>query len=493
MRQLTRTLLLTTALGLAVPGLALAQDDTVPAGVEPAEEIEAAEPALDEPMPTEPAGPPIAVELDAPSYVTWIDGAVRDQPAGISERIATLPFGTRVTVTGEVAGSNWVRVELEDGTIGYMWAELLAPLQIGGPAGGDGGADGVTGDDVPDTAQAIGPLGPEGFTTNGTLSSTDINDYFSFSVDDWTEVTVALSGLSADVDVFLTDTSGYQYGAGMNAGTTPEELTVTIGPGSYFVYVSNYDATDTGYQLTLSATPGEEPPPDGGSNFYDRPTPLGVLETGAPLTVTEWVGPVDYEDYFGFEITDTKRVTVLLDGMTADADITLYGGRDWLYLASSTNYLAEPDQIIATLEPGYYVVGVNNAGNQTSYTLTLSAEDAEPLPPDSAGNYNEEALSIGDPTAGAISVTEWVGPLDSDDFFHISLSRTAEVAIVLRPASADADLDLLSANGMNYLASSASGGTNVDRIIQTLEPGDYNIRVYTYGGETSYTLDISAK
>lgn len=493
MKSFLRTLLMTTALSASLAGIAAAQDETAPDATAPdVVTTEEASPEM--------TAPPISVEMDAPYFVMWVEGAVRAEPSGGAARLTTLPFGTKVTVTGEVAGTDWVRVELEDGTVGYMWGELLNPMTVALPSTG-GTAPGTTtaagsgdGDgDTIDTATDIGALTPEGFSTSGTLSSTDLDDYFSFTVDGWTEVTADLTGIAADVDLILVDATSTEMGSSMNTDVEAEHLVATVGPGTYYLQVTNYAAADTPYDLVVSGAPGAEPPPDGGGNTLDAPTVLGAVDDTSPLTVSDWVGAQDYEDYYSFEITGTKKVTIRLDGMSDDADLSLFRASDGTYLAGSANYESEPDEITATLEAGTYVFSVANAGNQTDFTVTVSTEPGQPIPADTAGNFAEEATVIGDPTAGTLHEEGWVGIVDPDDYFSITLARPAEVAITLTPKDGNADLDLISGDGMNYIGSSANSDLNTDRIIQSLQAGTYLVHVFTYNGETSYTLDIGAK
>ena len=72
--------------------------------------------------------PPAAdFELDTldQDYVALKNANVRAGPSTDTQKLATLPAGSTVTVTGRVRGAEWVRVALPDGGVGYVWDQLL--------------------------------------------------------------------------------------------------------------------------------------------------------------------------------------------------------------------------------------------------------------------------------------------------------------------------------------------------------------------------------
>ncbi len=74
--------------------------------------------------PVAPTGPSI-VALDA-GYVTVTASNLRSEPATDGTRLATLPAGTAVRVTGKLADGSWVRIA-HAGGVAWVWGELVAP------------------------------------------------------------------------------------------------------------------------------------------------------------------------------------------------------------------------------------------------------------------------------------------------------------------------------------------------------------------------------
>src|SRR5882757_769062 len=108
MNSCLRRLLLGNVFALAALP-ALAQTVAAPAGAVD----NATPPVIDvaPPAPPAAAGPVMAEEMDALSFVTWASASVRAAPNGTAALQETLPFGTQVIVTGRLASGGWVRVQ----------------------------------------------------------------------------------------------------------------------------------------------------------------------------------------------------------------------------------------------------------------------------------------------------------------------------------------------------------------------------------------------
>lgn len=74
--------------------------------------------------------PPQVRTMDE-TFVTVKNANVRDRPNVRGARVATVAAGRQVEVTGSTADDTWLRVQLDDGTVGYVFAELLLPAGAG--------------------------------------------------------------------------------------------------------------------------------------------------------------------------------------------------------------------------------------------------------------------------------------------------------------------------------------------------------------------------
>jgi hypothetical protein len=88
----------------------------------------------------------------------------------------------------------------------------------------------------------------------GSLSPLNTLDYYSFTLNSYSSVNLALSGLSADADMELLNSNGEVLQTSPQSGTNPESLFTTLNAGSYYIKVYSGAETATDYRLSLSAT-----------------------------------------------------------------------------------------------------------------------------------------------------------------------------------------------------------------------------------------------
>lgn len=329
------------------------------------------------------AAPAMGAVVDGPHFVTWIEGYVRAEPSAGAERLATLPFGARIAVTGETGTGDWLRVELEDGRTGYVWAEVLRPARVALGAGVEGGAapgaapgpaavSDVSDDNTPATARAIDTPSAAPQTLSGRVGPDDPVDMYRFPVDDWTEVTLYVSGLSADADLTLLAEDGAVLGESLAGGTSDELLTVTVGPGSYVFEIYQFEG-ETDYTIEVTGAPGGPPPDDMVGNSPDQALDLGLVQGTAP-PVEDWVAPgQDDVDFVAFELAERSRVTVTLTGLSADADISLDDGQGYELVNSMVG--GNADELIETaLDAGRYYLRIYPFDGATDYILSVTAQ-----------------------------------------------------------------------------------------------------------------------
>lgn len=88
------------------------------------------------------------------------------------------------------------------------------------------------------------------------VGPTDANDYFKFTVTGPTKFDLALTGLSADADVYLVDSKGVAVVHSDNFGIAAEGIDVAnLAAGTYFVHVQSYQKASTHYVLDLFGIP----------------------------------------------------------------------------------------------------------------------------------------------------------------------------------------------------------------------------------------------
>lgn len=464
-----RAALLATVAGVAFwPVAALAQDESV----EP------------------PPGPVIAEEMDGLHYVTAMAANLRAAPAGDAETMARLAFGDTVFVTGRVQGIDWLRVETLEGQVGYMWAPNLTPMMVLSPGVADAGqaAPFEPDDDTLATAILLDPAaGPA--SSAGRVGPDDERDYYTFSVDDWSDIEVRIDGLSADADLSLLDSNGNVLAESVFAGSDPEEIFYLADAGVYYIQVYMFEG-ETGYDLTLATYPSDPPPADTAGDTFDGALDIGVVDAGE-VSQSEWVGAGDSLDYLRFEVVQRSLIMVTMDGMQADADIAIEDDFGSI-LSSSAEGGTYAEYMEIILDPGTYYLSVTPFSGSTPYVVTVAAEQAGPAPEDAAGDSITAARDLG-VLRGEMDATDWVGLSDADDYYRFEIDTAAQFVLRLDNLAADADVELSTDGGNSIVAESFAAGTEPEFIDTPLSPGTYYIRVYSFAGDTDYRLRLSAQ
>ena len=359
----------------------------------------------------------------------------------------------------------------------------------------------VSADVADNTLSAARNLG----VVNGSLTISDFvgnsdpSDFYRFQLTASNNLSLRLTGLSADADLYLIQDANHNgvvdrgeiLSYSVASGSNPEAIDLTgLAAGNYAIAVVQYQG-DTNYQLGITATPS------GAGGTLGTAANFGLL-TGQRST-SDFVTNANPQAFYRFELNATSNLNLTLNGLSADADLYLIrdsnnnGAIDANeVLAASTAPGVAPDTInVAGLAAGSYFVDVARYSGNTTYNLTLTA--------DAAGNTLNTARNIGS-LSSTQSFSDFVGNADPADYYRFSLSYTSNFSVNLSGLSADADVYLLrDANGNgaidpgDILASSIHAGTTPEAITFTnLAAGTYAVLVNQFSGNTNYDLQIAA-
>ena len=222
------------------------------------------------------------------------------------------------------------------------------------------------------TARAVGTLtATQSFSD--WVGSVDTNDYYSFNVGTQSNFSLSLTGLSADADVQLLNSSGGVIAISQNGGTTSESITSLLSAGTYYARVYPYSG-DTTYGLSLNAT--AVAPVDNAGNTLATARAVGTLT--ATQSFSDWVGSADIDDYYSFNVTTPSNVNLNLTGLSADVDLYLLNSSGTVI--SSSIYGTTSESITSQLSAGTYYARVNRYSGDTTYGLSLNATEVTPTP-----------------------------------------------------------------------------------------------------------------
>ncbi|NEP82904.1 MAG: peptidase S8, partial [Okeania sp. SIO3B3] len=171
-------------------------------------------------------------------------------------------------------------------------------------------------------------------------------------------------------------------------------------------------------------------------------------------------------------------------------------------ITDSTNFSTIDEAITRNLTAGTYIVEVESIDDaNTGYNLQLSATPR----PDLAGNTLDTSRQVG-ALVGTQTFNDWVGNIDSSDYYQFTLDSKRTVDIDISGLSDVTSLYLYNSSGdtFSYDANgNYQGSSYIWRITgetgsmsRVLNPGTYFVRVSDYntssGLGTNYNLNLSA-
>ena len=242
------------------------------------------------------------------------------------------------------------------------------------------------------SARNLGALTGDQSFSDYVGSLIDPNDYYRFTL-------ATDSSLSIDVDGEEgTDVRFEVYDSSENRFITSTDSTnLNLFSGDY--YVRAFPQTgSTDYTLNFETISRV----DQAGNSFDSARNIGVLTSGEQV-FSDWVGSIDGNDYYRFELLDNSSVNLSLDGLEANANIVLLNetGRR---VARSTNAGVVEDEIaVSDLTAGTYYLQVYQDASRTStnYTVSLSATpealtpfDVVSITPDTGSNTGQATVTI---------------------------------------------------------------------------------------------------
>lgn len=365
--------------------------------------------------------------------------------------------------------------------------------------------------DSRETADSLGLNSAGSGSVTGTAGfSTDSDDYYRIVAPWSTSATFTLSGMSADLDLRLFDSTGSQLASSTRSGTSDDSFAYDVSSGStYYVQVDPYNAAESSYSLSVSLAASQNDFVNGASvgdagDAANTAASLALNSSGQG-SVSGAVGySADSDDYFRLVAPWSANATITLSGLSADLDLRLYDSAG-AQLGSSAAGGTSSDSITYALTSGttYFVRVDPYTSASSNYALSVSLEAPEGADDSvngtsigDAGNSRTSADSVSLDSQGDAVVTGSAGfSGDSDDYYRIDAPWGGSATFSLTGLSEDLDLRLYNSSG-SQLASSTRGSTTSDSITYTLSNGGtYYLRVDPYSSASSdysLTIDLDA-
>ena len=230
---------------------------------------------------------------------------------------------------------------------------------------------------TPDPGNSLGAaLNIGSLVTSSTLfnnsvgSSSDTLDYYSFSLSEPRNIFTQLSGLSADLDLVLLDSSGNVIEASSGDGPAQETILFSeLSAGTYFFRVNQgVAAAASNYSLSVSVLPAQDP-----GNVLTAAYPVINLFPPTNVQIRGLVGGSDTDDYYALNLTSTNSFgSALLTPFGSNADLYLLNANGET-IAFSTAAGTAADSIPAvSLAAGTYFIRIPGGDTITDYRLVFN-------------------------------------------------------------------------------------------------------------------------
>jgi hypothetical protein len=307
----------------------------------------------------------------------------------------------------------------------------------------------------------------------------ELEDYYKLQIDKDSSLSLKLTGMSANANLFLYNSDKGLVESSQTLKTADEKILSNLTPGTYYIEVAGVGNIQTTYNLEVATT---TLPNNGAGNNPDNSKDLGAITT--PQTVSDWVGDIDNSDYYQLSLPQVS--TLELNLTNTKTNLSLYDNK-----GSAINSDYQTGKLVSNLQAGTYYVEVAPDYNVSSanYDLQVSATPRV----DTAGNTINTAQDIGTLGATAVTKTDWVGDIDTEDYYKFSLTGNSTLNLNLSGLTQNANLYLMDSNGYE-IAYSYQAGTTDESILKNLTTGTYYVRVDNYytGEDTNYNLQLSA-
>jgi pimeloyl-ACP methyl ester carboxylesterase len=227
------------------------------------------------------------------------------------------------------------------------------------------------------------------------IDLTDKRDYYSFTVDSKSSVSLNVSPITGSAKVNVTLYNGkYDYLTAVygNSGT-PKPLVATLDAGKYYVLINDaISVPDVQYRLDVNVQ--SLTANDAIGNTFAQAKDLGEIYPSSPIaTVKDAIGGDDAADWFRFSMGKLGNLLPVLDGLTTPVSLQLMriesNGALTSLGTSNSNGQSNWTPAFNNLTVGNYALALtSNSTTSTPYTLNLSTVSTNVAPTDLKISFN---------------------------------------------------------------------------------------------------------
>lgn len=360
-------------------------------------------------------------------------------------------------------------------------------------------------DDAIATAFDIGVLSTT-YIKQESIGTNDLVDFYKFTLNDIANLDVRIndSARVRSVQLIRDDNNnglvddGEVFAPRAFSSLTPLDMP----PGTYFIRVEGFSNVLSPYELTLVPSLfGGNVSPDPG-NTLPVASDLGIFS--GTRSVREYVGTLDLTDVYRFTLNDLTNLQITATVPTTPVKVQLVRDANnnglldtgEVFASREGSGLTTPAKLNEDLPVGTYFITVEprfGANFATAYEMTLvgTPYGGNGLP--DPGNTIPAARNLG-VLPGTTSLKEYVGELDSFDFYKFTLNSAANLQASLT-TSMDKDIDVLliqDTNNNGLIDSNETIRSGIDGLTQNLQAGTYflSLKSRFSGFSTNYGLNL---
>ena len=271
-----------------------------------------------------------------------------------SPEYTATPVASAATFNGLIENDYFWRVRTQDNSGNYSaWTA----------------GSGFAGDLVGNNINNASPLAAASVT--GAVGFGDSADVYKLTMASAGTLTLGLTGLSGNANMFLLNSYGSILKYSMNTGSADEAINnAALQAGTYYIKIApGAGVNGTDYTLTDAVSYFDGDTKDLAGNSF------ATAKIITPSVQTGWAGLGDNDDYYRFDLAAASQATLRLYDMNGgNANLLLYNAQGRL-LQGSVKPGALEDVITANLAAGTYYARVNAFSGNIDYKLDFSKKD----------------------------------------------------------------------------------------------------------------------
>lgn len=363
------------------------------------------------------------------------------------------------------------------------------------------------------TAFDIGVLSTT-YINQDSIGTNDLVDFYKFTLNDIVNLDVRVND-SAQVRSIQLIRDQNNNGLVDNGEVFAPQTGFGLGPldipsGTYFIKVEGFSNVSSPYELTLVPTLfGGNVSPEPGNTLPLASNTLGAFS--GTRSIREYVGTLDETDIYRFTLNDLSNFQITATASSTPVRVQLVRDKNnnglidsgEIFASGEGSGLISPASINQDLPAGTYFIAVESrfGTSPTSYEMTVvgTPYGGNGLP--DPGNTIPAARDLG-VLSGTSSLKEYVGVLDSDDFYKFTLSNAVNLQANIIPSSINGNIGVTDnidvflirdTNNNGLIDNNETIKSGINSLTENLQAGTYFLRLklrFTGNFSTNYELSL---